>query len=416
MKKEKVLKFIFFPIIIFSLSACIEEFEAETQGLETLLVVDALITDVSKNHEIQISRVFALEAEAPTPELGATVSVFDDQGGVYPFQETQPGLYVAQSAFATVPGRSYQLRITTTDGKSYGSTEVRAPENVPVGDINPQRIINDEGQEGVGVFLDYPSNGEDPYFFRYEFDETYKIIAPRWEPFRFEVVRYEPCFPDPFVVDIVTWEDERRTCFGSRSSERFIQASSVDLDGNSIENFQLHFLSRDNYIISHRYSINVTQFTQTQDAYSFYERLLDFSSTPDIFSQVQPGFLEGNINQLTNAEERVLGYFEVASVSEKRMYFNYQDLFPGEPLPPYASNCETFGNPRLVPPGYTCYGLGDCEQNCDSALIELILANEVVFASQKEDDPLGPYYTWPTPCGDCTQLGSNVTPEFWSEE
>ncbi len=415
MNKNSFFLFLIIGLVVLS-TGCIEEFNAETQELETLLVVEALITDVAKQHEVQLSRVFAFENEEPVVERNASVSVKDDLGVEYLFEEIEPGLYRSQTIFAAERGKSYQLRVTTSDGENYSSREEFLPESIPVGEIRAERFLNDDGEEGVGIFLEKSLSGSTPGFFRYEFDETYKIIAPNWEPFRFEVVLNTPCIDEAFVVDVVSWEDERKTCFGTSKSERLILNTTVDLQENANNSFQLHFLSRDNYIISHRYSINVTQYSQTPDAFSFYERLRDFSSRPDVFSQVQPGFLEGNIMQDANSDEKILGYFEVASVSEKRMYFNYADLFPGESLPPYPTNCETFGNPQLFPEGYTCFGVGDCEGQCVSPLITQIDSEAVVYAGIKEDDDLAPYFTWPSPCGDCTELGSNIVPEFWSEE
>ena len=411
-------KLLVFPISLlgFFCISCVEEFNARVENIENLLVVDALITDEFKQHHVELTRVFAFGNDEPLVESGALVRVLDDTGLANLFEEREPGVYSSQNAFAAEQGKSYQLHITTADGKDYRSTQVILPKAFPVGAMSAKPVSNENGDQGVGIFLDNSSNGADPTFFRYEFEETYKIIAPRWEAFRFQVVRNAPCFEDPFVVEIVTWEDERRTCFGTAKSQRLIQNTSVELEGSANTNFRLHFLAQDNYIISHRYSINVRQYAQTQDAYSFYERLGDFSSFPDIFSQVQPGFLEGNITQESNPDEMVLGYFEVASVSEERMYFNYEDVFPGEDLPPYPSNCGTLGNPRLWPPGYTCLGPGDCEKDCISSLIEQIMTEEVVYAATKEADTLSPYFTWPSPCGDCTKIGSNIVPEFWTEE
>lgn len=402
-------------IVFFATQGCIEEFVPEIERLETLLVVEALLTDIPKYHEVKLTRVFAFEEAEPKRERSANVHILDSQGTEFPFEETDPGVYRSQTSFAAQQNSSYQLKITTADGKKYSSEEVILIENIPVGEVRAERIVNDNGEEGVGIFLTGSSNKSVPSYFRYEFDETYKIIAPKWEPFRFDVVLNTPCVDEAFVVDIIAWEDERRTCFGTSKSNRLIQSTSAGLDSSPNENFQIHFLSKDNFAIAHRYSINITQYTQTQDAYSFYERLRDLSSLPNIFSRVQPGFLEGNITSESNPEEMTLGYFEVASVSEQRMYFNYEDLFPGEPLPPYPFNCETFGNPRLFPNGYTCFAVGDCEGNCVSPLINQINSEEVVYAGIKEGDSLSPYFTWPMPCGDCTQLGSNIVPEFWTE-
>ena len=417
-KLKKTLLVLTIPLVF--IASCVEEVGVETEvqtnlEVDDILVVDARISDELKNHEVQLTRIFALGTDEPVFETGAVVQVINDVGATFAFSESSPGNYISTAPFAAQQGMAYRLEITLSDGDKYVSGPETVPDAVPIAAIRAERIVNDMGEEGVGIFIDNDAPGEAPSFFRYEYEETYKIIAPTWDPFRLRVVRYEPCFPDPFVVDIIPWEDERKTCYATTVSKRLIQASSLELEGNTIDNFQLHFISRENYIISHRYSMMVTQFAQSNDAYSFYERLGDFSSSESLFSQVQPGFLEGNISLETNPEQYALGYFEVTSVSKQRMYFNYDDLFPGEPLPPYAISCEIFGNPRLWPQRYHCAGAGVCDGNCESPLIEQILAGTVVFAAEKEDDFISPFYTWPAPCGDCTLLGSSTVPEFWEE-
>jgi hypothetical protein len=170
----------------------------------------------------------------------------------------------------------------------------------------------------------------------------------------------------------------------------------------------------------------VRQFTQTQDAYSYYERLNDFSSSDNVFSQIQPGFLEGNLKSILGDEEKVLGYFEVAAVNQERVYFNYADLFPGEPLPPFVVNCEPVGKPALYPRGFHC--IGDvCDGACESPLIQGIQSGLITFFAENDnfEEELGaagrlgglaPYLTKVSACGDCTQLGSNIVPDFWIEE
>ena len=46
------------------------------------------------------------------------------------------------------------------------------------------------------------------------------------------------------------------------------------------------------------------------------------------------------LQSTTNPDDKVIGYFDVASVTSKRIFFNYIDLFPNESLPPYYTECE----------------------------------------------------------------------------
>ncbi|MEM1336117.1 MAG: DUF4249 domain-containing protein [Bacteroidota bacterium] len=394
------------------LYSCVEQFEAETREFESILVVDARITDELKQHQVLLHRTFRFEEANPVPEMGATVRIVDDQGTTYGFAETEAGIYQANSEFAAQTGRTYTLQIVTASGDNYASEATPLPANIPITDMRAVRVTNDLGEEGVGIYLDNTSATAEPTFFRYEYEETYKIIAPRWDPFDFEVVYYEPCTDRFYEVAIVARQEEQRVCFSSAASTQIIQASTAELSSNGIQNKEIRFISRDNYIMSHRYSINVKQFSQTVDAHSFYERLDDFASSESLFSQVQPGLLEGNIVS-DREEEAVLGYFEVAAVTEQRLYFNYADLFPDEPLPPYPISCETPGNPRLYSTAYHCAEFGVCDGDCESPLIEAILAGVISYAATSENPR--PYFTWPRACGDCTELGSNVVPEFWIE-
>nr|WP_246865763.1 DUF4249 domain-containing protein [Croceivirga thetidis] len=395
--------------------SCIEEIQPPSiEQTESLLVVDARISDRPINQEIILSRSFQLEEE-PVFETGAEVFLEGSSGIRFNFLETQPGTYVSESALVINPSEGYSLNITLSDGSSFGSEQEFLPRKVEIGDIEFKREFNGFDEEGVGIYVKNSSTNGDPNFFRYEYEETYKIIAPNWDPFEFDVVRYEPCFPDPFVVEIKPRVEETKTCYASYSSRDIILASTEDQVENEIVK-SIRFLSRDNYIISHRYSILVNQYSQSVDAFSFYESLDDFSSSDLVFSQVQPGLIDGNISAKNNSSVDVIGFFELSSFSSKRVYFNYEDLFPGEELPPYAVNCETVGNPRLWPEAYHCFAEGICDGNCNSPLIDQILAGTLVFAAEKEDDFLSPFFTLPSPCGDCTKLGSNVVPEFWSEE
>jgi len=393
---------------------CVEEFQAKTERFENLLVVDALVTDELKKHKVILTRVFRFEEEAPEAETNATVKVVDGQGAEYLFEETEPGVYISQLEFAAQQDMWYSLEIRTAAGKDYKSKDVVVPKSVPITDLRAERLTNDKGEEGVGIFLDNTAAISEPTFFRYEYEETYKIIAPKWDPFDFEVVHYIACDSLRYQVDIKTHEEERRVCYASAKSSNVVQASTIDLGSADIKNKEIRFISRENYILSHRYSINVNQFSQTQDAFSFYERLGDFSSSENLFSQIQPGFLEGNILSMSDKEEGVLGYFEVASVSTKRVYFNYTDLFPDEELPPYIINCS-MGNPQLYTMGYHCADFRVCDGACESPLIEAILAGIISYAATNEENTNQPYFTWPRACGDCTEIGSNVVPEFWEE-
>lgn len=397
---------------------CVEPFAATTQEFENALVIDARLTDEEKQHVVLLSRARPFEEDDSAAEQNASVSITDDMGNSYAFSEIESGEYKSDAVFSAQQNRSYQLSIVTSDQQSYSSAMETTPEKVGIDNLYFEREVNDTGEEGVSIYLD--NSSANAKYFRYEYEETYKIIAPNYDPFEFEVLYYVACDPQRwYEVGIKPRMEQKRVCYASQKSLEIMQASTNQLANNELSRFQVRFIDRENYIMSHRYSILVKQFTQNINAHSYFENLNNFSSSERVFTDIQPGFLAGNITSNTNDDTKVLGYFEVASVDEQRIYFNYEDLFADEPLPPYAIKCSNVGNPQLISRGYHCDGPFVCDGDCDSPLIEAILAEIVVFASENEGYPEdfsgAPYLTLPSPCGDCTKLGSNIVPDFWEE-
>ena len=383
-------------------NSCVEEFEPKTEIFESALIVEATITNEEKRQQVLVSRTFRLEEDGPTPESSAVVRITDDQQGNYTFEEVEPGTYLSSEPFRALPGRAYELTVETSDGRTYGSQASSLTPESEILDLYASVGENSNGQEGIGIFLDNRPLETDVRFFRFEYEETYKIIAPRWVAVDAVVVRDRP---RPPIVILEPKTEEQRVCYNTVPSNTIILSDTEDSNQDGLTRFPVRFIRKDNFIISHRYSILVKQFVQSRDAFSFYETLDEFSSqTESLFSQVQPGFLEGNIFSLESESEKVLGFFQVSSVTTRRLFFDYDDFFPGEPLPPYESDCSEEFTPNLLPDG----------PGGASPLVQAInaLGQKYVEATGDENSP---YILVTRACGDCTALGSNVVPEFWEE-
>lgn len=417
MKNIKKYGFFGYMTILFSMSGCIDGFEIETQGFEGVLVVDARLTDEVKQHQVLLSRARPFEQDTISPLQDAKVSIIENSGITYMFEEVSPGHYVSSSVFSGKPGNTYQLKIITSEGASFSSTTEIMPEKIPFADLEFKRKTNGFGEDGLAVVLKNKSLGNRPRYFRYDYEENYEIRAPNWDPFKFVVVDSIACDGDAYEVGIEAKNSVKgRVCYGKRTSTRIILAATDNLQNNEIDELEVQFVARENYILTHRYSIQVNQYTQSADAHSYYQSLEAFSATESVFSETQPGFLASNLMSETGGEQNVIGYFETAPVSSQRIFVNYEDLFSGEDPPDYPSICSILGNPSLIAPSYHCSNgaFGVCDGNCQSPLIDQIQAKTLVFAGEKEPfDFFAPFLTLPTACGDCTVLGSDIKPDFW---
>ncbi|PCJ94935.1 MAG: hypothetical protein COA50_11170 [Flavobacteriaceae bacterium] len=402
MVKNRMLKYNTFILMGLMLlnDACVEPIEPETVTFESAIVIDATITNELIQQQLFLSRTFTFEEDGPLAESNAVVKVASDQTE-YLFEETTPGTYRSTVAFAAQPNISYQLLVTTSDGLSYISETEQLTNTTTIDELYVERVTNNNGVDGMAIFVDsFDPTGTSKHY-RYEYEETYKIIAPKWKPL--------DLIPDPDPLNgcnvlVVRREREDRVCYTTDDSNSIILTNTNEFTEDRVSRFLVRFINRDNYILSHRYSILVKQYVQSSKAYTFFETLRDFSGSESLFSETQPGFLEGNISSTENPTEKVLGYFDVSSVSEKRVYFDYDVFYPGEPLPPYIVPCLE-SKPPLISQAGIC-------------ILRPLVAGNLVRYFNTNDEPQpgeGPYVTVRRVCGDCTEIGSIVIPEFWEE-
>ncbi|RDY61413.1 DUF4249 domain-containing protein [Flagellimonas nanhaiensis] len=385
----------FMAVILYG---CIEPFEGTFEDFESVVVIEAVITDETKQQRVFITRTYEFEEDGPSPESNANVTISDDAGNSFDFQDTGDGIYVSTQSFAAQPNRQYQLSVTTQNGRRYLSNMVQLSPSVAIGDVSAERITTDLGEDGLAILVDTSDPTGNAKNFRYEYEETFRIISPTWNPVSLIGDPEGGCN----VLKVPNTTDER-VCYRTEKSNRIILASTDDLAENRIENFMVRFVNRNNYIISHRYSILVRQLVQSNEAFTFYETLNELSSSESLFSQIQPGFLEGNVFSESDRDERVLGFFDVSSVSEQRIFFNYEDFYPGEDLPPYVEPCNP-STPVIA-------NMGGC------VLRPIIESGAGIYAG---DNPSigpneGPYLVVSRVCGDCLVLGTTEVPDFWKE-
>lgn len=390
--------------LVMTFFACIEPFDAKLADFESAIVVEATITNEEKFQRIYLTRTFEFEADGPSPESNANVMVLDGSGNSFLFQEIEPGIYESEQVFAAQPTTSYQLLITTSEGRSYSSTRVGGFQTTQIDDLRAERITNDDGEEGVAILVDSFDPAGNSLNYRYEYEETYKIIAPFWRPD--DLVPLVGPGIGPCQVEVVPREQPEEICFATDNSNEIILTDTNGLDEDRVDNFMVRFINRNNFIISHRYSILVRQFVQSNQAYTFYETLNEFSGNQSLFSETQPGFLQGNVSSDEDPEEKVLGYFDVTPVTERRIFFDYEELFPGEDLPPYVNPCLVVAPPLVAP---------SIPPRCIlSVQVELNLV-KYFGENATPDESEGPYFVVPRVCGDCTAIGNIEPPEFWVE-
>lgn len=398
------IKIVFFFLALFFTNSCIEEFNATNESFESILVVEASLTDESVYHQVLLSRTFRFDEEGGNPEEGANVKITDNQGSEYPYFEVEPGKYISSSTFSAEKGKDYTLEVRTKNGEYYMSSPERLIGGSPIQDVRGLLDNDFGGNLGVRVVVNTNDPSPDPRFYRYEYEETHKIISPFARAFDAVIIS-----EDPLELDFVFKTKEEETCFITNFSNTTVLGSTVGLSENRLVDQPILFIDKNDYKIRYRYSILVKQHIISREAHAFYSLLKEFSGSESLFTQVQAGFIEGNIVSEQNSEQKAIGFFEVSSVSNQRTFFGFQDFFDGGSLGKYPADCNVFRAPVT-----------------DAEIIDIIRNKKMKYVDERIlCDPCdatygtilgnGAYIFGEKECVDCTELGTNIVPDFWED-
>lgn len=403
------MKRAFYLYILILLSSCTEPYQLMTTTFDEAIVIEATLTNELKTQQIKLSKTYRLEENGPSFIENASIFIEDDLGNTYNFHEGED-IYESDNPFQAMDGRKYRLFVNTPDGKSYKSefeklTSVNPIQSVEVTD----KIIYGERGAEIKVKAFDPTNSSK--YYRYEYEETYKIIAPYWLNY---VVTINP---DTKAIINTPRTYEARTCYSTNNSNDILLHNTSNLQEDRVD-YMIRFISIKDPIIKHRYSINVKQYVQNLEAHTYYRTLKSIASgSGSILSQIQPGFFSGNIICETDPNEKVIGFFDVSTVSTQRMFFNFTDVFPNTIPPKYFYDCfdECMQLEIDQCPGayYFCYSNSPFA-DCDGDTIEALLNSySMLYKYETSYNGKSLFFLTVPPCGDCTTFSSNVVPPFW---
>ena len=400
MKKIKITILVFCFLLL--QLGCTESFDIESIDYESVLVVESTITNEMKQQVVKLSRTTPLDEQDVVFEENAQVVVETSNGEIYGFfQDAQTGDYISNLQFQAEANVTYTLKIDTQDGKRYTSSSVSLPAAVAIDQLYAEQAT-ENGGVGVNVLVDTFDETGNAKYFRYEFEETYRVVAPYPSRYNVEITNYN-VQSGTYDINLTNRQPEE-ICYSTEYSTGIIQTSTNELSEDRVFRFPVQFISKENPVIQSRYSILVKQYVQSLEAYTFYKTIKELGSVESLLSQGQPGYVAGNMKSEVDPDEKVLGYFEASSITSKRIYFNYEDF--GFNKPPYFIECE-----NLIL-DYLDATVMDYDPNEREAFYTYITYFDYQVYAHIPDTI---YYIVQSECSVCTSFSSNVKPDFWED-
>ena len=345
------------------LATCVDRLELSLPQQTNIIVVDGLINDLPEPQIIQLSRA---QTDSVTGRFGvkaitqATVEVLVDSALVIPCHETTDGRYQLPADFRGQPGHAYQLRFTLRNGSTYASTQQRMPAVPPIQRValrfNPTsfpRGILEDFQAGFEVLVDVQDPPNQPNYYRWDWKLWEKQAwcqSCQQSYYMTNQLKLVSSYPNILIYQ--TQPELLENCFGAPSPSLFggnftplpifftnsytcrtecwdiIASTMINIFSDSYSNGGLitnRNIGQIPYYTQNPALVEVGQTALTPEAYRYFSLLGEQTQRSGGLADGPPTAIIGNIKNLTNQQERLVGYFSAGARSSVRYWLDKKE-------------------------------------------------------------------------------------------
>ena len=364
--------------------SCVEPFEPVLEESHEVLVISGMVTDRPGPHKVTVS----LSSNYKQPVFQGVdfciVAVVNQDGDMVHYSNTGEGVYVADlpDSFLEV-GDAASLQVITQDYQVYLSsydTILACPELDSVYyELGYQETPDPEfTRPGIQFYLDMSGKSTDSRNIIWQADETWEYWASLYGTHilrdwgNSEAFKTGPIFK----------------CWKQAPLDYVYIGSTRSLSANELSRLPLNFVSNETDRLSVSYSLHVKQQSLSSQAYDYWRRMNDQSVESGGMYEKQPASVAGNIYNVGDPEEVVLGCFYATQLREQRLFVHNNNLFE-------------FNVPHIK-----------CEYQPMSSIG--VLGPELFPVYIYNPGNFQPSFWGPEECFDCrVQGGTTKEPEYW---
>jgi len=387
--KQAVFYLTFF-IGAIAFGSCKKSLNVEvTKKNVNILVVEGFI-NTGDSTKITLSRTVVIGNKiTANPELNAQITLENATGTVAALQHLGKGVYATQSLLLDNT-KQYRVRIKTNNGKTYLSDLTDAKVTQPIDDVG-----YDATNAGVSIYANTHDATNNSRYYLYNYEETWEFKTKFFSSYRTTGSAIVQRTPAEYIDH----------CFGLQLSNNIIVNSTAALVQDVAFKAPIATVASNSEKLGIKYSILVTQLALTKEAYAFWDNLRKNTEQLGSIFDAQPSEISGNIHNVADADEPVIGYISAGTKQSKRIFIKKADLPSGYKFEyPYACTLDSayFSPPK----GKLTVG---------SAVVPLTspyLPSDAVWSEGPVPAIIGYQYSG-RPCLDCTVRGRVQQPGFW---
>ena len=314
------------------LAACVTDFTPEVKGVSGILVVDGTITDGESVFRLSRSVGITDDIRSADTITNAEVSVERSDGVFFKASQESKGAYRAING-ALDPNLEYRLNISL-DGKQYQSSFLR-PTFTP--EIDSLSFQGHGGEKPVTIHVSSHAGKDSPPYYCWSYKENWEIQS-RW----FANAREEPLGSKNIIWHNPYTSENTYHCWVKDSSKVLLVGTTEKLTENRLAEHKLFEIPVSDERLSVLYHVEVSQMQIRKEAYDYFKILQDeIERTGSIFSPIMSAGDNGNIFNVSDPDELVIGYVEVATVSREGMFLSY-DMNLYLPVVDEVAYCRIF--------------------------------------------------------------------------
>lgn len=370
----------FFTCLVFVFTmGCVESYEPPVvKDAPKYLVVDGFLDATEGRLRVTLSRTIALADNQKAPmERDANVTLEDKSGNTFSIPEVNDGYY-ERSDLDIAVGEEYRLHIGTK-GKEFVSKFEEVKQTPPI-----ETIFWEMDRDGFSIKINTQDPTGNSKYYRWTYSETFEYTSVYSSLHKIQDGEVLSRAPEEYV----------HQCYKTENVKGILVGTSEGLSSDVIHNFTVRTIPEGALELSRLYSIEVTQYVLSEDAYQYWLNIYKTTENVGGLFAPMPGRVIGNLQCLTNPDETVIGYFGAAATAKERIFIKSSEL----------------------PENYSRFRHMTCP--LDTIPIEEIptipQTTLLIYPILVGPDPVG-YTTSLTSCIDCRFIGGGVfqKPSFW---
>lgn len=382
-------KLLFLLLITFPLLSCVDEHWPKVlPKYEDALVVDGMISNMPGPYEIKLSLTSPVNMPTYQPLSGCEVVILDNNDYSETLLETSPGCYFTSvNGIQGECGNSYKISIITPNGDKYETDfeEMAFPteiENISHEIEYQAHPDYDRNTTGFRFFVSTQTAETKSNYYLWKLESTYKFNA-----------NYRIRYVWDGQLHNFENTDSLYTCYLTDKIPEFFLFKTEAFVTQKLIKYPLNYVNTETKALSIRYSLLVSQLSITSAAFIFWNNIMSQQDEQGTLYSRLPFQIRGNLKNINNEDEPVLGYFMVAGISSKRIFVN-------RPLGLnwyYSNSCNIFA--------------------FDKELLDIHISEWPLFLPGVSAG-VGQFPAWVDNqwCLDCTKAGGYLgIPDFWED-